>query len=231
MKKRKTLILNGTVIIALMLLTSYFIYKNVTYQSVVQKDNITLFLATDGSVLRSQELEEDKIKKIAIYFPETKQNNYLQHDRYQIFLDDNAFMQTMYERATKAGDIFAAYVFQPRMKYSSNFMFAVKQEYVFNPGRDNEIQYAIEYRPNTREKQVLHYYEYYPNTKFNKQPEDHIKAVYYVNQAGELEYSMELEEGTGRELTKHYYEEKTVYDQENFSHKAKIVRSEVVSLT
>jgi len=228
MKQTKSFILNGLVITFLLLLTGFFIYKNVTQQSVIKKDNLTLFLATDGSVLRSQEVEEEKVKKIAIYFPETNQNNYVNHERYQIFLDEHAFMQTMYERTTKTGDIFAAYVFHPEKKYSQNFMYAVKKEYVFNPGQDNAIEYAIEYRDNSTKKLVLNYYEYYPNTKFNENPEYSVKEIYYVDQAGFLDYSVEVENGTGRSLTKRYYEKKTAYDPKDFSHRHKIIASETL---
>jgi len=226
MKQTKRLILNSLVIMGLMAITGFFIYKNVTHQSVVQKDNLTLFLATDGSVLRSQEVEDDKITKIAIYFPETRQNNYMKHDRYQIFLDDNAFMHTMYERTAKTGDIFAAYIFHPGIKYSQNFIYGVKQEFVF--GRDNAIEYAIEYLPNSRKKQVAHYYEYYPNTKFNEKPEENIKEVYYLDRRGFLEYSVEIEKGTGRELTRQYYEANTSYDQDNFLHRNKVINRETI---
>jgi hypothetical protein len=221
----KRVILNSLVIVFLLLLAGFLMYQNVSQPSMIKVDNLELFLGTDGSVLRSQEIEGEKVKKIAIYFPETKQNNYLQHERYQIFLDDKSFMQTMYERATKTGDIFAAYVFYPDIKYSQNFLFGVKQAYVFK-GQDHAIEYGIEYRRNSREKEIVHYYEYYPDTKFNENPEQNIKAQYVLDKDGFVEYSIEREQGTGREVAKHYYEQKTPYDETNFSHRNKITNSE-----
>lgn len=230
MQRKKEWLLNSILIIFLISLTAFFVFQNVNQENMIRQGNNTLFFATDGSLLRSEESENEQVKSMSVYFPETKLDDAQEREQYHILFNDAGYMQNMYEKARQNDHLVAAYDFYPQKRYSANFMFATKQKYIFNTSLNDEIVYAIGYRNNSTRREIINYYEYYPHTTLDEDITQKVQQIYYVNNKGNIEYSIELEENTGRELRKNLYEKNTKYDAENFVHKTKVIKSEPIDV-
>lgn len=218
-------ILTAILVLGLMCITVYSARKMILQKTVIKDGVMTYYLNSDNSLKYADKTEDKKVVMYYEYFNETKKRNAANNIHYVIQMNPKDQVKSIIEIDKDTNKKTKIYDYYPKEKYiygiTNNMEKNLEQEYFL----DNNEFVTLSKKYDEKTHKVIRYFEYYANAQKGKHSAK-VQYMYVINDEGNIEYSLEKEVETQKELKKNFYKENTKYDEKGGTHREAIIKTE-----